>query len=452
MDSAASVRVLIAPDYGQRLADDHQIEHQRPVAYVVDVVLDAGTHLVEGFGFAAQAVDLGPAGDAGFDLVPQHVALDEFAVLLVVRDRMGTRADDAHAALQDVDELGQLVERGFADERAERGNAAIATARLPDAVAVLANPHGAEFVDHDFLPVEPVATLLENDRAGRGELHADGDGDQDRPDQEQDEACDDDIADALADAGHAQGGRLGQRDDGHAVDVIDARLNQVGHEDVRYEIDRSGGVAQRVEQRERARLRSHGQGDVDQVDGIAIDVFRNVGQLAEQFPGIHQLGARQGPIVEEADDVDPQGPVAGEAPAQFGAEVSRTDDDGASPPPLKQQQARQYPAHYAVRHPHRDGRDQHPRHDQVRREPFEIAGGKPEQQDQPRQEEPGHDDLVPEGAQVDLGPFAGKREREDDERQDRIRAAEGLVEIDRAADQDQHGHQRVKQNLGQGDN
>jgi hypothetical protein len=55
--------------------------------------------------------------------VAQHGALDELAVLLVVGDGVGTRTDDAYAALQDVDELGQFVERGTADEGAEAGDA-----------------------------------------------------------------------------------------------------------------------------------------------------------------------------------------------------------------------------------------------------------------------------------------------------------------------------------------
>ena len=54
-----SIRVLVAPDDGEGFGDDdHEVEYQRPVAHVVDIVLDAGAHLVEGFGFAAQAVDL----------------------------------------------------------------------------------------------------------------------------------------------------------------------------------------------------------------------------------------------------------------------------------------------------------------------------------------------------------------------------------------------------------
>ena len=58
-----------------------------------------GAHFVEGFGFTTQAVDLGPAGDAGLDLVAQHGAFDEFAVLLVVGNGVRARANHAHAAL-----------------------------------------------------------------------------------------------------------------------------------------------------------------------------------------------------------------------------------------------------------------------------------------------------------------------------------------------------------------
>ena len=53
-----SISILIPPHNSQGLADDHKVEHERPVAHGVDVVLDAGAHFVEGFGFAAQTVEL----------------------------------------------------------------------------------------------------------------------------------------------------------------------------------------------------------------------------------------------------------------------------------------------------------------------------------------------------------------------------------------------------------
>ena len=109
----------------------------------------------------------------GLHLVAQHVALDELAVQLVVRHRVRARADDAHASLQHVDELRQLVERGAAQERAERRDArvvACAPAGSPSPSSV--TRHGAELVDHDLLAVEAVAALPEDHRPGRAELHA----------------------------------------------------------------------------------------------------------------------------------------------------------------------------------------------------------------------------------------------------------------------------------------
>src|SRR5205807_10642438 len=135
---------------------DVQVQTQRPVAQVIQVVVDARLHLLDGFGLAPQAVDLRPSGDAGLDLVALHVALDELAVHLVARDRVGARADYAHAALQYVDELRQLVERGAAHEGAERGDARIDAADLVDLLAVLSDAQGAELVDDDLFAVDAV--------------------------------------------------------------------------------------------------------------------------------------------------------------------------------------------------------------------------------------------------------------------------------------------------------
>ena len=61
--------------------------------------------LFKNFRFTAVAVDLGPSGDAGFDLMSHHVAVNQLAVLLVMRHRMRTRSDDTHPALQHINEL-----------------------------------------------------------------------------------------------------------------------------------------------------------------------------------------------------------------------------------------------------------------------------------------------------------------------------------------------------------
>jgi hypothetical protein len=257
------------------------------------------------------------------------------------------------------------------------------------------------------------------------------------------------VADALADAADAEGGRFGQRHHRHAVDVVDACLDEVGNENIRHEIDRDSRVAQGIEQLQGARLRGHGEGDVDEVDAVAVDVVGYPAQRPEQFFGVDQFGALDGAVVEEADHVDAQRAVVGKAAAQLGAEMPRADDDGAAAPAFQHQQTRQDPAHDAVRQPHGNGGNEHPGHDEAGRKPVQIAAGVAEQQDQPGQEEPGHDDLVPEGTQGDFGPFAGEGQGEDDQRQDGVRPAEGFAEIQRAADQHQHGHKGVEQDLGQ---
>src|SRR5688572_21969736 len=73
-----SVRVLLAEAAQQREDQDLDVEQQRPVLDVVEVVLDP---LLER-GVAAPAVHLCPAGDAALDPVPDHVLRDLLLELL----------------------------------------------------------------------------------------------------------------------------------------------------------------------------------------------------------------------------------------------------------------------------------------------------------------------------------------------------------------------------------
>src|SRR5213075_809098 len=114
-----SIGILLAQHHDHRLEDYLQVQQQRPAAQVREVVLDTRLHLVDGVGLAAKAVDLREAGDARSHRVADHVAADQLAIELVMRHGMRPRADHAHASLQHVDELRQLVDRGLAQESAE---------------------------------------------------------------------------------------------------------------------------------------------------------------------------------------------------------------------------------------------------------------------------------------------------------------------------------------------
>jgi polysaccharide pyruvyl transferase WcaK-like protein len=60
-----SVRLLVPEHHHHGPEDDGQVEPQRPVAQVVEVVLDALAHVLEVLGLAAVAVDLREPRDAG---------------------------------------------------------------------------------------------------------------------------------------------------------------------------------------------------------------------------------------------------------------------------------------------------------------------------------------------------------------------------------------------------
>lgn len=88
------------------------------------------------------SVDLGPAGDAGGDEMAPTLG---FIIEGEVLDEEGARADEAHVAFEDVDELGKFVDGGGAYEFADGGEAL--GVRKEVAVRIFAVVHGFEFDD-----------------------------------------------------------------------------------------------------------------------------------------------------------------------------------------------------------------------------------------------------------------------------------------------------------------
>ena len=86
----------------RRHQQDLQVKEEIPVFNIVHVVLNA---LFDG-GVSPVAVHLGPAGDAGPDLVLHHVARDLLLELLHVMGHLRPGAHQAHIPLQNVEKLG----------------------------------------------------------------------------------------------------------------------------------------------------------------------------------------------------------------------------------------------------------------------------------------------------------------------------------------------------------
>ena len=151
---------------------------------------------------------LGPAGDAGFDFVTEHVTRLVLFVVVVVGHCMGPGSDDGHAPLQYVDELRQFVQAGAPQESTQGGDARVALGGLGDlAVVFLVHVHAAEFVDLDDAAVPAIALLPEVNRAGTGDFDSDGDGQHEWADEDQDDEGEHAVFDRFDDPGGAGDGR-----------------------------------------------------------------------------------------------------------------------------------------------------------------------------------------------------------------------------------------------------
>src|SRR3954465_15878433 len=119
-----------ALDHGTQSPDkDRQVHREGPVLDVEEVLTDR--LLPREIGAAA---DLPPPGDAGLDEQPAVY------VRLVARDlarQRRPRADQAHVALDDVEQLRQLVERPLAQEAADRRDPRVVADLEQQAVALV---------------------------------------------------------------------------------------------------------------------------------------------------------------------------------------------------------------------------------------------------------------------------------------------------------------------------
>jgi hypothetical protein len=80
-------------------------------------------------------------------------------VLLDISGNLWSRADQAHFALQDIPELGQLIHLRLPEHSANPGNARIPITRHQRASPVSPWHHGPEFPDLERLPVQTNAPL-----------------------------------------------------------------------------------------------------------------------------------------------------------------------------------------------------------------------------------------------------------------------------------------------------
>src|SRR6185312_14757408 len=76
----SSVGIFRVQQGERRQCQNLDVQDQRPVLDILQVAIDATLDFFPSVGFAAPAVDLGPACDAGLDLETGEVAVDHLII------------------------------------------------------------------------------------------------------------------------------------------------------------------------------------------------------------------------------------------------------------------------------------------------------------------------------------------------------------------------------------
>ncbi|MNS97546.1 hypothetical protein D3C72_1318830 [compost metagenome] len=251
----------------------------------------------------------------------QHVALDQRAVLLVMRHRMRTWPHNRHSAGQHVDKLRQFVEGRAAKEVAHAGDARIVLRGLSHDPVVFHHLHRAEFPHHDRLAVHPVAGLAEDHRAWRGDFDRQRNAAQHRGDQQQNQRGEHDIFCALEQTVDPGERRVIQRYHRHAVHFFNTRVQNVEGKHVRDQDHRAGRVGQLTHQVFDTGLFAHFQGEIDVVNFARARIFdqlvvvtRPVRRHAARFSIVihpHHVEAQPRLFAKTVQQRLPHGQIAG---------------------------------------------------------------------------------------------------------------------------------------------
>ena len=216
---------LLAQQDLQRLQDDLEIQQQAEVGDVDHVHLQ----LVQRRGVVF-AVDLGVARQAAARLAAEDELRDLLGVLLHVLPALRAGADDAHVALEDVDQLRQLVNAGGADDLADSGDAGVVLAGGAGAPVLLRiHDHGAELDHHEAPAADGAALLFVEHRAAVVQPDGQGRDQQDRGQDDQRQRAQHYVEKSLDPSPEQQGAAVAAQEQGR-VEQVD--LVRPAHDDV----------------------------------------------------------------------------------------------------------------------------------------------------------------------------------------------------------------------------
>ena len=171
-----------------RSVDDEQVKAETPVFDIPDIAEYASFHVFQILGFAPVARHLAPSRDSRLHEVAHHVFVDQFRIFFRVFQHVRARSHHAHVAFQHIDELRQLVDVRFPHDVSPFCLSRVVLCGL-QRVGLRVHLHASELVAVEFLIVEPVPFLLEEDRSRHGyfryDCHDDEDDGEERAEEQQ---------------------------------------------------------------------------------------------------------------------------------------------------------------------------------------------------------------------------------------------------------------------------
>lgn len=134
----------------------------------------------------------------------------------------GSRADEAHVAVEDVEDLRQFVEPGGADEFADFGNARVVFGgQLGTGIFFSIDAHGTEFINLIFFAKAADADLAVEDGTAVTEFDGQGDGNGERQGADSGDASQDDVDSALDGPLFYAEAQALRPEDGHVIDFLE---------------------------------------------------------------------------------------------------------------------------------------------------------------------------------------------------------------------------------------
>ena len=322
------------------MQQDLQVQPERPVLHVEVVELGPlGDRRLP-----PQPVHLRPAGDAGLDAVAVVVAVDVLAEELDELRPLGARPDEAHLALQDVQELRQLVDRRPAEKLADarpavdpfdaaRGAVELERDRPGDGLRV----HRAELENLETAAVATDPRLAEEHARAERDANGDRGGEQEGREEDEQEQRNRAVRDVLERELDPLRVHEAGREEREPADVVDPDALRHPVEEPRDEGDLHAELLAAVRQPEQHVVRRLGERDDHLLDAVSADDVLEVPARAEHRQVDVAVLGRDGLLVEEPDRPHAElgmreQPLRREPADVAGADDERRPERVAAPP------------------------------------------------------------------------------------------------------------------------